>query len=88
MRPCTRRRLKISGYLARRQAGELALDVEMARAGDHVLAAYQSEQQRPVIVAEEVDALQVRPPSCLGLLILSRVFVPTVGSSSALMNSR
>ena len=48
---------EMSGYLARGQAGELALDVEMAKAGDHVLAAYQSEQERPVIVAEEVDAL-------------------------------
>src|SRR5690606_18913197 len=35
----------------------LSLDVEMAKAGDHVLTAYQSEQQRPVIVAEVVDAL-------------------------------
>jgi hypothetical protein len=38
--------------LARREARELLLNVEMAEAGDHVLAAYQCEQQIAVVVAE------------------------------------
>jgi hypothetical protein len=35
----------------------LTLDVEVPEAGDQVLAAHQSEQQIPVVVAEEVEAL-------------------------------
>jgi hypothetical protein len=33
--------------------GELALDVEVAEAGDHVLSAHQRVQDIPVVIAEE-----------------------------------
>ena len=52
MRPWTRRRLSCRESWLKEMMGQVALDVEMPEAGDHVLASYHSEQECPVVITE------------------------------------
>jgi len=45
--------------------GQVALDVEMPEAGDHVLASYHSEQECPIVIREQVESLVCPAPSVL-----------------------
>ena len=59
--------------LTRRQVRQFFLDIEMPKTGDEVLAADKSEEQIPVVVAEEVEALVGALAAAFGFAYLVEV---------------